>query len=101
MNVNYAFPLWTVVLATIGFLFSAGLTLVNMFYTQRETKTVLNAVLLRLDNQDKILTLFQNEIEGKFEKHKEGTDGNYRELNKTLIETRTYVKLLVENKIKP
>ena len=111
MNVNYTLPFWTIVIFIVPAIIGIIWTLIKMFFHQKDTYTRIKIMeslqsaqeksLLNLekDHQDKVDTL-KKDLESKLDRQKIATDGKLTEINNIMIETRTMVKLLVEDKIK-
>jgi cell division protein FtsB len=95
MNVNYTIPLWSILTFIIPVIWG----LIRMYFNQIQMKK--DIVKQEEDNialRDNIMGI-KKEIEDKLDRHKQATDAKLEAINSISIETRTLVKLLVDNKI--
>lgn len=51
-------------------------------------------------HQEKFINGFKKDIEEKLDRHKLATDTKLNDMNELMVETKTLVKLLVDNKLK-
>lgn len=124
---DYTIPIWGVIVFVV---IPVALILLKMFITQgvhndkiklqdkqmilmektykERIDTIENSNKLSIDeikkdlhSQEKTLSNLKKDIEEKLDKHKIATDSKLSSINDSVIETKTLVKLLVENRIKP
>lgn len=99
MDINYSFPLWTIILTLVLFIVPIIWGLIRMYFNQIQMKEDI----LRQDKEitsvkDGMITI-KKDIEYKLDRHKQATDEKLSKINDITVETHTLVKLLVDNKI--
>lgn len=124
---DYTIPIWGVIVFVV---IPVALILLKMFITQgvhndkiklqdkqmilmektykeridaieNSNKLSIDEIKKDLHSQEKTLSNLKKDIEEKLDKHKIATDSKLSSINDSVIETKTLVKLLVENRIKP
>lgn len=89
MEVTYSIPIWQILL----FIIAVGWALIKMFFKQK-THTIELA-----SHKDDIKSI-KKDLEEKIDRHKIANDQSLKEINNIVVETKTLVQLLVQDKIK-
>lgn len=108
---SIAVPIWGIILGIVVYLTPIAWALITMYFSQKETKTILNAINLQIENQDKLIKFVDDKFENKhdeleiqfnnkIEKVKDTLELKLNEMNTNVIKTQTLVELLVMDKIK-
>ncbi len=106
-----ALPVWSIILGIIIYLTPIAWALITMYFTQKETKSILDAITLQVENQDKLIRFIDDKFENKhddleiqlntkIEKVRDTIEMKLNEMNTNVIKTQTLVELLVMDKIK-
>lgn len=97
---NYVLPLNHVIITLIPFFLVVVWALINMFFNNRNNKKSIDKLEKEMYYQERAIDTFKKEIDGKLDKYKTATDNKLGNISENIGETKTLVKLLVDNKIK-
>lgn len=100
MQVNYVFPLWSIIMTLICIILPVVWSLIKMYFKQIALSEKIKAVENKALSQDNAIIHFKKDIEDKLDRHKFATDTKLGELNNIMVEVNTMTKLLVGDKIK-
>ncbi len=89
MEVNYGIPIWGVIIVLIPIAWG----MIKMFFKQNNHSEELKA------HKDDIKSI-KKDLEDKIDRHKIANDASLKEINNIVVETKTLVKLLVDDKLK-
>lgn len=100
MNINYTIPLWGIVTVTGSLFITTTWALINMFFSTKDNKAAIKKLEEEVYYQERSIKKLKEDIEAKLNSHKRDTDNKLGDINKSVIETQTLVRLLVDNRIK-
>lgn len=104
-------PVWGIIIGIIVYLTPIVWAVITMFFAQKETKAILAAIMLQVDNQEKLIKFLdskfedkhntlENQLNNKIEKVRDTIELRLSEMNINVIKVQTLVELLVMDKIK-
>lgn len=120
--IDYKIPLWGIISTLVLLVAPMAWSIITMFFGLKSNTKEL--VLLKkshdeqikdlekshddqikgikdeIYHQERAISSFKKDIEEKLDKHKHATDQKLSSINDITVETRTLVKLLVDNKLK-
>jgi len=110
LTIDYTIPLWGIIVFLISTLGPTIWGLITMYFLGKENRKEINSLKTSYDDsikalkqelyfQETAINAFKKDIEDKLDKHKIATDVRLSNINDGIIETKTLVKLLVENRI--
>lgn len=97
---SYLLPPTHVVVILIPFLITAVWALITMFFNNKNNRKSIDKLEKEMYYQERAIDTFKKEIDEKLDKYKTATDNKLGNISENIAETKTLVKLLVENKIK-
>lgn len=111
MFMSISIPVWGIILAVVVYLTPIIWALITMYFTQKETKNIINAIGLKIEAQDKLIRFvdskfdtkhdkLENDLIHKIDKVKDNIQSSLLEISKTVNETKGVVNLIVLNRLK-
>lgn len=119
---DYTIPLWGIITVIGSFVIIVGWALIKMYFSDKSNKEAIaqnklyfetaleksiiksNTAIEKIEKemyyQEKAINSFKKEIDEKLDKYKIATDSKLSEINNIMVETKTLVKLLVDDRIK-
>lgn len=100
MDINYTIPLWGIITIVGTSIITISWSLINTYFISKANKKSIEKIEKEMYYQEKAINSFKKDIEQKLDEHKKATDTKLSDISHIVIETKTLVKLLVDNKIK-
>lgn len=98
--IDYKIPLWGIISTFIIIVVPVVWALINNHFSLKANTKEIAKIENEMYYQEKAINSLRKDLEQKLDDHKKATDEKLSSINATAIETKTLVKLLVDNKLK-
>ncbi len=106
MDITITVPIWNMILGIVLLVAPIIWGIITMYFNQGKNKIIFDALITRIDNQDKVINFLDTKVDAhndksimEFDSYKLNMERQLNRINETVIQTKTLVDLLVQNKI--